>query len=122
MGLDRGVPPEGVGRWLFGIARNKVLKHIRDSKGPTLAIQERPTTREADPAHTLARADEHERVRLAVAELEEPLREAVRLRYEGGLSYQEIADYLDLPHSTVQGRLKRARISLRDTLLAGDPA
>jgi RNA polymerase sigma-70 factor (ECF subfamily) len=121
--LDRGVPEDGVGRWLFGIARNKVLKHIRDSKGPALAVQERPSAREADPAQSLARDDEHARVRQAVADLDDALREVVRLRYEGGLSYQEIADYLDLPHSTVQGRLKRARIALRDALLPeGGPA
>lgn len=115
--LDRGVPQDGVGRWLFGIARNKVLKYMRDSKGPAMAVRERPTTREADPAQALARDDEHAHVRTAVGALDDDLREVVRLRYEGGLSYQQIADYLDLPHSTVQGRLKRARIALRDALL-----
>ena len=40
----------------------------------------------------------------------------IALRYEGGLRYQQIAARLELPQSTVQGRLKRARLALREAL------
>jgi RNA polymerase sigma factor (sigma-70 family) len=52
-----------------------------------------------------------------VSALDDDLREVVLLRYEGGLDYRAIADHLDVPLSTVQGRLKRGREALRRVLL-----
>ncbi|MFQ5854371.1 MAG: RNA polymerase sigma factor [Anaerolineae bacterium] len=52
----------------------------------------------------------------AVAELPDPYRLAVTLRYTEGLSYQEIADALDIPLNTVRTHLFRARRLLRQTL------
>ena len=40
-------------------------------------------------------------------------------RYEGGLGYEAIADRLALPLTTVQGRLKRARVELHRRLIMG---
>ena len=54
----------------------------------------------------------------AIAALPEDQSEVVALRYTGGLSYPEIAARLDVPLSTVQGRLKRARQVLRQQLMA----
>ncbi|MEZ6188460.1 MAG: sigma-70 family RNA polymerase sigma factor [Planctomycetota bacterium] len=113
--LDKGVPDEGTGRWLFGIARNKVLKHHRDHKPPR-EVAERAAPAPG-PAEALALDEAQREVRAAVADLDPDLREVIRLRYEGGLNYRQIADYLDLPFTTVQGRLKRARIALRHTLV-----
>ena len=110
--LAGGVPRDGVGRWLFGIARNKVLKHLRDQKPP---VEERAERLDPvpSPPDELGRAEATRAVRMQVEELEEELREVIQLRYEGGLNYREIADNLDLPFPTVQGRLKRARLALR---------
>ena len=110
--LSGGVPADGAGRWLFAIARNKVLKHLRDRKPPVEETDERAGP-EPQPAETLGRAEALGLVREQVDGLEEELREVIRLRYEGGLNYRQIAEYLDLPFPTVQGRLKRARESLR---------
>lgn len=112
--LAGGVPEEGTGRWLFAIARNKVLKHLRDRK-PAVEARERPGP-ELAPDDSLGRAEAVEAVRSQVESLDEELREVIRLRYEGGLNYRQIADYLDLPFPTVQGRLKRAREALRKGL------
>lgn len=113
--LDRGVPEDGVGRWLFAIARNKVLKHMRDAKPTATAVAERPA-RSDGPGERLLRVEQRQRVRRAVADLDEDLREVIRLRYEGDLDYRQIADHLELPFTTVQGRLKRARVALRRAL------
>jgi RNA polymerase sigma-70 factor (ECF subfamily) len=110
--LVRGVPGDEAGRWLFAIARNKVLKHMRDRRETAVA-----EPGEAVAAHVVAaEAEEKERVRGAVSALEAELEEVIRLRYEGGLDYKEIADRLGLPVSTVQGRLKRARLALKAAL------
>lgn len=113
--LDRGVPPDGVGRWLFAIARNKVLKLMRDAKEGGAALAD-PPARDAAPGARLEADEERARVRAAVGALEDDLREVVLLRYEGGLDYKAIADRLEVPLTTVQGRLKRGREALRAAL------
>ena len=117
--LRRGLPAEGSpGAYLFGIARNKVRKHLRDRK-TTAALPAEAPAAVPGPTEALGAEEQRARVRAAVAGLEPTLREVIRLRYEGGLNYREIADRLGVPHSTVQGRLKRARIALRDALGEG---
>ncbi len=112
--LARGVPAEHPGRWLLGVARNKLLHHLRDRRDAAPAIDLPAPT--PGPADRSSAAEERARVRRAVAALEPDLREVIALRYQGGLTYREIAAQLDLPWTTVQGRLKRARIALRAAL------
>ena len=53
----------------------------------------------------------------AVALLPEYQRVMVTLYHAEMLSYEEIAETLDLPIGTVKSRLNRARISLREMLV-----
>ncbi len=114
--LTRELPeePAAAGRWLLGVARNKLLHHLRDRRPPQPTAER--AAPQAGPAERLDAADERARVRAAVAALEPELREVIALRYEGGLSYREVAARLDLPWTTVQGRLKRARLALHAAL------
>lgn len=112
--LRAGLPEGPPGPWLFGIARNKTLKLLRDRKPVVAATPQAAPA--SDPAEASERGETQAKVRAAVAALPEELREVIALRYEGGLAYQEIAARLDLPHSTIQGRLKRARLALREAL------
>lgn len=52
----------------------------------------------------------------AVEALPPPYRAVIALRYEAGMSYQEIAAALDLPLNTVRTHLHRAKAHLRATL------
>ncbi len=52
----------------------------------------------------------------AIAELPDERRVVVVLRDLEGLSYEEIAEALDLPTGTVRSRLHRARLDLKDKL------
>lgn len=56
-------------------------------------------------------------VREALEQLPAAVRLATTLFYVDGLSYQEIAAHLEVPPSTVRGRLQRARSSLREELI-----
>lgn len=115
--LDKGLPadgPESAGRWLFAIARNKALRWVRDRR-PVAEPGDAPG-RDETPSGRLQAVEERDRVRAAVRALEDDLREVISLRYEGGLDYKQIADRLDVPVSTIQGRLKRARLALREAL------
>lgn len=115
--LDSYKPQYAFRSWLYRIAANAALDSLR---------RERPTTELdsvslADPATSPERsAEENQRaahVRRAIAQLSEPLRIVLILREYQELTYQEIADALDIPIGTVMSRLNTARVQLRHELL-----
>jgi RNA polymerase sigma-70 factor (ECF subfamily) len=59
-----------------------------------------------------------EELEAAISELPDKFKEPLVLREYEGLSYQAIADVLDLPINTVRTRILRARRSLRERLEA----
>ncbi len=109
--LARGVPPGDAGPWIFAIARNKARTYVRDRKAHGPLGAEVAAT-EPSPDLGASDAEERARVREAVAALEPELREAVALRYEAELEAPRVALLLDLPVTTVESRLKRARSAL----------
>lgn len=66
------------------------------------------------PAH--AAVDRDEELTAAVMKLPRRLREVILLRYYQGLKINEIADALNIAHSSVSGRLKRGREKLKNLL------
>jgi RNA polymerase sigma-70 factor (ECF subfamily) len=63
------------------------------------------------------RVEREERVERAVNKLPEYQRAMIVMYHVDMLTYEEIAEALDLPIGTVKSRLNRARLSLRDYLL-----
>ena len=53
---------------------------------------------------------------LALSQLPEDYREAIRLQFMEGMGYQEIADEMGKTPGAIQGLVKRARQKLRDNL------
>ena len=100
--------------WLYTIMINFRRMDIRKEKGSpvtfTDAIPETPT--EETPYTALAAKADHAAIRAAVAELSDPLKEVVILRYFEGLQLDEIATTLALPLGTVKSRLNYARVVL----------
>ena len=79
-----------------------------------------PLETAADPIQESAVEAEHERkaeVFEAVRQLPEHERSAMTLFYIGGYSMEEVATFLEVPVSTVKGRLHSARERLRSMLL-----
>ncbi|KPK65647.1 MAG: hypothetical protein AMK73_02330 [Planctomycetes bacterium SM23_32] len=110
--------------WLYGIMLNAVRSHWRRA-GPrrTVSLEGAGDETRADPPATgdgpvrrAVRREHVDAVRGAIAELEEEWREIIVLRDIRGLSYEELAETLDLPAGTVKSRLHRARAALRDKL------
>jgi RNA polymerase sigma-70 factor (ECF subfamily) len=95
--------------WVFTIARNVALNHVRDrGRRPQvveLADTARPATQELSAALAQALS--------ALADLD---RDVFLLREAAGLSYEEIAAACDLSVDAVRSRLHRAREQLRLTL------
>jgi RNA polymerase sigma-70 factor (ECF subfamily) len=114
--LDKFKPGTSFRNWLYRIAVNSARDCLRreketvDISGLNLA-----TRRHSPEAHT-EQSERIEIVRQAVAALPEASRAALILREYEGLSYQEIAETLDIPLGTVMSRLSYARKRLTETL------
>lgn len=90
----------------------------RESAVATHAERQTPTTQEL-----LERHETQQMLARLVAELEEPYREAVLLRYAEGLAPSEIARRLEIPAGTVRSRISEGLARLRtrlDALHRGD--
>ncbi len=73
------------------------------------------------PSTIASREEQSELVRAAVGHLPENQRIVLMLQFGEEMTYEQMAEYLDLPVTTVQGRLHRAKRALRSVLrtLAG---
>lgn len=65
------------------------------------------------PESRIERRELLERLAEGVQGLRQDYRLVIALRYDAGLSYQDIADALDAPINTVRTHLRRAKIQLR---------
>ena len=110
--------------YLYGIALKIVWaerrKSTRRSGFSGSSSDGREANKMPDPA-TLADPDAGLVVRDAVGRLDAQEREILLLREYEQLSYEEIAAVMRVPVNTVRSRLFRARMALRDVLLAQRP-
>jgi RNA polymerase sigma-70 factor, ECF subfamily len=114
----RGIP---FGGWLFRLARNTVIDHVRTRREHTDldALAERSSSEPGPAAHAVAR-EEIEAVGRALAALTDEQREAVALRFFAGLSAREAAEAMGKREGTVRGLQFRAIAALRHELGLGE--
>ncbi len=109
--------------WLFGIARNKLLRYIEKKQREREIIapesteaEESRTERYADPEHgTLDKMLDSERrlkLREALEELPPQMRACVKLSVVEELEYPEIANRLGVSVNSVKVHMHRARHNL----------
>ncbi len=96
--------------WVFRIARNLALNHLRD-RGRRPDPAPLPETSAQPARQELSMA-----VREALARLADLDRDVFLLREAAGLSYDEIGCACELTTDAVRARLHRARIQLREEL------
>ena len=110
--VTRGPVPkiDDAGRraWVFRIARNLALNHVRDDRRHAL-VEPVDTTRPATQELSAA-------LREAPAALPELDRDIFLLREVAGLSYEEIAGTSELTPAAIRSRLHRTRQQLRSAL------
>jgi RNA polymerase sigma-70 factor, ECF subfamily len=94
--------------WLLSIARRVCADAIRNRRPSVPVADPEPPERGSDPAETVS-------LRLLLASLEPPFREAFVLTQVVGLSYAEAAEVIGCPVGTIRSRVARAR----DALVAG---
>ena len=111
--------------WLLKITRNLVFNEMRRAKRhPHLPVQIEPEAEEmplrdeamATPDATLLQRELQEAIENAITLLPETQRMALVLRRYEELSYDEIAEVLDLSVPAVKSLLFRARTELRERL------
>jgi RNA polymerase sigma-70 factor, ECF subfamily len=112
-----------VSSWLHRIAVNQCITRQRRARvraetalDETIEASDEgflSTSELASPARAAEAKERHEAVRRAVAALTPELREVVLLKEFEGLTFQEMADALQVPLSTVKSRLYTALRQLR---------
>ena len=114
---QRGVP---FGGWLFRLARNVVIDHLRTSREHVDldGLAERPGQDAGPEAQALAR-QQMDAVAAALARLTDEQRDAIALRFFAGLSAREAAEAMGKQEGTVRGIQFRAIASLRRHLGLG---
>jgi RNA polymerase sigma-70 factor (ECF subfamily) len=118
--------PDRFASWLYAITRHAALRasqHTRREQDRRVELDEALLEYSEALAPPLAPPDAFETawVRAAVESLAEDHRLILKLRFYDEMPLKRIADFLDLPLSTVKWRLHRAKQLLREQL-ADKPA
>lgn len=127
--LDTYDPQWKFSSWLFKIAHNTTIDHLRRSTPETVPLE----TEEDDkgslasvladesaetPQAAAERRDLGRSLESAIGRLRPEYRQAVLMFYVHGASYQEICEALGQPLGTVKTNLHRARKELAQTMTA----
>ena len=129
--IDKYRPEFKFSSWLFKIANNVAIDHLRRRKLDTVSMDGSPnaTTAAEVEASTIEIGSDQESaldeleakelgsaIERAIAKLRPEYRACIMLRHVEGRSYEEIAATLDLPLGTVKTYIHRARHELRKAL------
>ena len=112
--------------WLFGIAANVMRERRRKATRKARAMMrfsagEHHAHFEGETVDRLDATGQAHRLRRALAGLSDDEYQVLMLAALADLSYQEIADTLEVPIGTVRSRLSRARRRMREQLEADRP-
>ena len=115
--------PDRFRAWLAVLARRVALKYARRRwHGPIppdeLPAPDPPDGYAGDPAEVIERRELCGRIREAVQRLPQKYREVAVLAHTGELTYAQMAEVLDIPITTMQIRLVRARRMIRNQIAA----
>ncbi len=107
----------GAATWIFTIARNRRLDMLRRDGRPLPTPEIALTGEEIRrPDEIFAMAEDAERVRKALSQLDGRQIEVLRLAFFLESPHSEIARQLGLPLGTVKSRIRKAMIKLRSIL------
>lgn len=122
------VPNYAFSTWLYKIAVNNCIDHVRKKRLTVLSIDERMDeegqqdysstlhSTGLNPEEAVIREQRIGLMRQVLGRLNEKYRIMIELRYFQELSYDEIATELDIPLGTVKAQLFRAKELLLDLL------
>ena len=129
--IDKYRPEFKFSSWLFKVANNVAIDHLRRRQLNTVSIDGAPNASSvadieatrfdiADKSESALEAMEARElgssIERAIGALRPEYRSCIMLRHVEGRSYEEIAATLDLPLGTVKTYIHRARHQLREAL------
>lgn len=129
--IDKYRPEFKLSSWLFKIANNVAIDHLRKRQLDTVSIDGSPhalsaaeveatsfdvVARQETALEEMEARELGSAIERAIRRLRPEYRACIMLRHVEGRSYEEIAATLDLPLGTVKTYIHRARHQLRDAL------
>src|SRR5512145_721162 len=124
--IHQYTPNYAFSTWLFKIATNNCIDFIRKKKASHVSLDHSNEEHEKatkdiqapilDPEESLINEQKIHLMRSLVSKLKPRYRKLIELRYFNELSYEEIAEELELPIGTVKAQLFRARELLYNIL------
>jgi RNA polymerase sigma-70 factor, ECF subfamily len=117
--------------WIFKIANNAAIDHLRRRELDTLSLDGSPHAetpeqmqatalqigaRQESPLDAVEARELGGAIEQAIAQLRPEYRSCILLRHVEGRAYEEIAEILNLPLGTVKTYIHRARNELRQAL------
>ncbi|HEX42121.1 MAG TPA: RNA polymerase sigma factor [Phycisphaerales bacterium] len=117
--------PERFRPWLAVLAQREAIRYrSRRKASPPILDEEslaaQPDSRIEEFVERLGRDEMCEKVMEAVRAIPEKYRQVFVLAYSDDLTYRQISEILDLPLTTVQIRLVRARRMIHDRVMSGN--
>jgi RNA polymerase sigma factor (sigma-70 family) len=111
--------PEAFAGWLRRIVLKQCDRLTRRKRIATVPLEEAAgvAARETGPAENAEARERHAEVMAAIGALKEHEREVILLYYIRDYSQREIADFLQIPVTTVNSRMGEARKRLRGRIL-----
>jgi RNA polymerase sigma-70 factor (ECF subfamily) len=129
--LDSYNPRYRFSSWLFKIANNHAIDHLRRARLATVSIHGSPhavdaereeetrivlEARDESPEQEIMALELGAEIEQAITQLRPEYRTAVILRHVESRPYEEIAEIMEIPVGTVKTFLHRARAELREAL------
>lgn len=119
--LHRYAPTGSFSSWLFSIGVNTYIDYVRRRRIETVSLNSVQRTGGGDfveyqipsgqlnPEENMMRMERDSALREVVDKLKQPYRQIVEMRYYDEMSYEQIAEKLQIPIGTVKIRLLRAK-------------
>jgi RNA polymerase sigma-70 factor (ECF subfamily) len=129
--IDSYRPEFKFSSWIFKIANNAAIDHLRRRELDTLSLDGSPHAetpeqmqatalqigaRQESPLDAVEAKELGGAIEQAIAQLRPEYRSCILLRHVEGRAYEEIAEILNLPLGTVKTYIHRARNELRQSL------
>jgi RNA polymerase sigma-70 factor (ECF subfamily) len=104
--------------WIFTIARNLRIDHIRKANRPEPDMDDPAFVPEPEPlaTETISRAQDAAQLHAAMSELSEDQRAVLQLAYFEEKAHPEIAETLGIPLGTVKSRIRLAMKNIRSKI------
>lgn len=114
--LERLREPGAFTSWVWRIARDTALKHIRKHRRIRPMAEPPELETETGPHEPMIAAEEKEHLLAALEELPEEMREAVLMRYWEEIDYDEMSSRTGVSAAALYQRVCRGLKRLRETI------